>query len=41
MKRFEKGDMGDKEDLFEWLAIYKGKKHCEDKLMNLKNYENK
>ncbi|MCH8319264.1 MAG: hypothetical protein IIA88_12365 [Bacteroidetes bacterium] len=41
VKRFEKGDMGDKEDFFEWLAIFKGKKHWEDKLMNLTNYEDK
>ncbi|MBW8049164.1 MAG: hypothetical protein FVQ77_02260 [Cytophagales bacterium] len=35
VKRFEKGDMGDDQDFFEWLAIFKGKKHWENKLLNL------
>lgn len=33
---FEKGQLGDEQDFFEWLAIYKGKKYWEEKLSALK-----
>jgi hypothetical protein len=32
IRLFEKGKMGDEQDYFEWFALYKGKKHWEQKL---------
>ena len=36
VRSFENGKMGDEQDFFEWLALYKGKKHWEEKLSVLK-----
>ena len=36
VRSFENGKMGDEQDFFEWLALYKGKKHWEEKLSALK-----
>lgn len=36
VRSFENGKMGDDQDFFEWFALYKGKKHWEEKLSALK-----
>ncbi len=36
IRSFENGKMGDEQDFFEWIALYKGKKHWEEKLSALK-----
>lgn len=36
IRSFENGKMGDEPDFFEWLALYKGKKHWEEKLSAIK-----
>ena len=36
VRSFENGKTGDEQDFFEWLALYKGKKHWEEKLSALK-----
>jgi hypothetical protein len=36
VRLFENGKMGDEQDFFEWIALYKGKKHWEEKLSALK-----
>lgn len=35
IKQFEKGEMGDELDFFEWFALFEGKKHWENKLKQL------
>lgn len=36
LKLFEKGELSDKQDFFEWFAVCQGKKHWEEKLSALK-----
>lgn len=35
VQRFENGKLGDEQDYFEWFAIWKAKKHWEEKLKQL------
>ncbi|MEK6909572.1 MAG: hypothetical protein AABW61_00675 [Candidatus Aenigmatarchaeota archaeon] len=35
IKKFEEGKLGDEQDYFEWFALFKTKKHWEDKLKQL------
>lgn len=35
IKKFESGKLGDKEEYFEWYAIFMAKKHWEEKLNEL------
>jgi len=35
VKRFEEGKIGDEQDYFEWFALFKAKKHWEEKLDKL------
>lgn len=35
VKKFEEGKIGDEQDYFEWFALFKAKKHWEDKVKQL------
>ncbi len=35
VEKFEKGELGDDQDFFEWFAAFKGKQHWKEKLDQL------